>query len=669
MGPLTRGRALSCVAVAAWALALAGYGYTIATHLRLDALGRHDLGVDPAEAVVYGAAVLSAATVGAVVAVRQGRHPVGWLFLALGVALAVGAAGDAYAQDHAVVHHGAGPLPGLALVAGQASFIAWFGLLAVIVHTPTGRPVSHRWGAAMLITSAAAVLGLAAKALQDTRFDPPYSTISNPWAQGRIAGLVDVVVAAIMATVVGLVVSAASLAVRFRRADDDVRRQLRWLAAIVVATPVLAVASFVAAWQDLPVLRTVATGGFVALIPLAAGLSVMRFRLYDVDRILGRAATYMLSSVALAAVYSVIVATVGRVVGGIVDDEVVPAVLATVATVSAAAPIHRELQEVIDRRFNRRRHEAHRLVREHLRMPVPSVSLERLLASALRDPTLDVAYWLPTRHQWVTAAGKPATVELDDVTIAREQLPVARLRIDPSVDVGLARSVAEEASAELDNLRLRAEIALQLEEVRDSRARIVAAEAAERHRIERNLHDGAQQRLLALAMQLRAGQVRLGQNGSRAASDELLEGAIDELGVAIRELRDLANGLRPSVLADGGLAVALDDLAGRVPLDVALDAPDDRFMPAVEEVLWFVACEAVANAVKHSGARRLWLSLSTEPSGLRLVCRDDGAGGARADGRGLRGIADRAEALGGTLRVQSPAGAGTTIEVVMPCGS
>jgi signal transduction histidine kinase len=330
--------------------------------------------------------------------------------------------------------------------------------------------------------------------------------------------------------------------------------------------------------------------------------------------------------------------------------------------------LHRWLQDLVDRRFDRRRYDAHRMVRDHLSTSNPDRSIEATLAAALHDPTLGVAYWLPAERRWVTAEGSAATAETGDIEVSRNGAPVARLRVDRGrTDTRLAMSLASEALAELDNVRLRAQVATQLAEVRESRARIVAAQAAERHRIERNLHDGAQQRLLGLAMELRAVQLRA---TTADAPDRLvLDHAVDEIGVAVRELRDLANGLHPSVLVDGGLPAALDDLAGRLPVQVDLDVARVRLGPVAEETLWFVACEALANTIKHAAAHRVLVRLTVDDGTARLVCLDDGRGGAHLLGSGLRGIADRTEAVGGSLRVDSRPGAGTTIEAVVPCES
>src|SRR5439155_2630919 len=219
----TRQRTADAAAVVLWIVAIAGLIATVILEASVRDSGRRGLATDPSEVFVYGAALISASTVGLVVAIRRRQHPVGWLFLGLAVALSVGAVGDAYALDRAVIHgdHSAGPA--LALVAGQASFIAWFGLLAAILHlTPTGQPVGPRWRLAMIVTSVAAACGLAAKAVQDTPFDAPYSDIANPWALRSVGAAVDATAGiAIALTLVGLVLAGLSVVVRFRRATGD----------------------------------------------------------------------------------------------------------------------------------------------------------------------------------------------------------------------------------------------------------------------------------------------------------------------------------------------------------------------------------------------------------------------------------------------------------------
>jgi signal transduction histidine kinase len=226
----------------------------------------------------------------------------------------------------------------------------------------------------------------------------------------------------------------------------------------------------------------------------------------------------------------------------------------------------------------------------------------------------------------------------------------------------LVEAVAAEATAELDNARLRADLALRLLEVRESRARIATSQLAERQRIERDLHDGAQQRLLALALQLRAAHT----NGDQARLRQSVQQGIAEIQTAIAELRDLANGLHPSALAGGGLAGALDDLAARSPVPVTLSVTDERFAPGVESTAWFIACEAITNAIKHANPSEITVTVRPHAGRLSVGVSDNGRGGADPTGAGLRGITDRAEALGGLLSVDSDA-TGTRIHADLPC--
>ena len=242
---------------------------------------------------------------------------------------------------------------------------------------------------------------------------------------------------------------------------------------------------------------------------------------------------------------------------------------------------------------------------------------------------------------------------------------IARVSFDTATaEPSIVDAACNAAVSELDNARLRVAIAAQLVEVNDSRARIAAAQTAERRRLERNLHDGAQQRLLALAMNQQAALL----NGSDERLRHALSDGIGELQATVGELRDLANGLLPSTLADGGIGAALDDLANRSPIAIQLDVTEARFDPDVEACAWFVACEAIANAQKHSGGSHIVVGATARDGWLELVVEDDGCGGARRDGSGLQGIRDRAGAAGGTLEVEDRPSGGTRLLARWPCG-
>jgi signal transduction histidine kinase len=305
---------------------------------------------------------------------------------------------------------------------------------------------------------------------------------------------------------------------------------------------------------------------------------------------------------------------------------------------------------------------------------VASLDLREALARALGDPSLDLAYWVPARGRYVDAGGQPVELpepesERKATVVEREGEPIAALIHDPALaeNQELVRSVCAAAALTLENGRLQAELRARLAELQASRARLVAATDAERRRIERDLHDGTQQRLVSIAMALGLADSKLAAD--RPAVQPVLREARDALAVALAELRELTQGIRPAILVERGLAAALDDLSRRAALPVRLDvAFSGRLPERVEGAAYFVASEALANAAKHSHASEVRLAASRQGPLLVLEAADDGIGGtAVRGGSGLRGLADRVEALGGRLTVSSPPGRGTTLRAEIPC--
>jgi signal transduction histidine kinase len=305
----------------------------------------------------------------------------------------------------------------------------------------------------------------------------------------------------------------------------------------------------------------------------------------------------------------------------------------------------------------------------------PPHGIRDALARALGDPTLEVVFWLPDRHEFADVDGRPMRLPDESATRAVTMLdgedgqPLAALIHDPALrdEPGLVDVAAAAARLALENARLHAEVQAQLAKVKESRARIVAAGDEQRRRIERDLHDGAQQRLVALALELRRAQRELGADLDPAL-DELLTATADELQVAVQELRDLAAGIHPPVLTQGGLAVALDALAQRAPLPVTVAADIERLSAEVEGTGYFVAAEALANVAKHANASRASISASLVNGSLVVEVSDDGVGGAGVNGgTGLRGLVDRVEARGGRLSIESPPGGGTRVIGEIPC--
>jgi len=298
------------------------------------------------------------------------------------------------------------------------------------------------------------------------------------------------------------------------------------------------------------------------------------------------------------------------------------------------------------------------------------------LAEALHDPTLEVAFWLPERGAYVDAEGRPIALPQDGhdraVTyLEHDDEPLAALIHDPTLryEPELIDAAAAAARLALQNARLQAELQAQLAKVKESRARIVAAGDEQRRRIERDLHDGAQQRLVALALDLKRAQ---GNLDGRAGLDveRLLGEAAEEVKIAVEELRELAGGIHPGILTQGGLSVALAALANKAPVPVTVDANLDRLQPEIESTAYFVASEALTNVAKHAHASSASIRACVENGTLVIEVSDNGVGGVEADGgTGLRGLADRVEAQGGRLRIESPVGAGTRVRGEIPCAS
>ena len=293
------------------------------------------------------------------------------------------------------------------------------------------------------------------------------------------------------------------------------------------------------------------------------------------------------------------------------------------------------------------------------------------IARALADASLELAFWLPEEERYVDPAGRPLDVsgrEGRAVTVLEHDgRRVAALGHDPGLleEPELLNAVGAAASLELENARLQAELAAQLAEVRASRARILEAGDAERRRLERDLHDGAQQRLLGIRLALKLAHGRLGDD---AAVEELLAEADAEVVGTLEELRTLARGIHPPVLTDEGLGPALAALARRAPVPVELEISPERLPERVEATAYFVASEALANVAKHAHATRATIAVNRTNGRVSIEVTDDGIGGADLDGTGLRGLRDRVEALDGQLVVDSPDADGTLVRAVIPCG-
>jgi signal transduction histidine kinase len=303
--------------------------------------------------------------------------------------------------------------------------------------------------------------------------------------------------------------------------------------------------------------------------------------------------------------------------------------------------------------------------------PAPD-HLRGVLARTLRDPSVEVAYWLPDREQFVDGGGGPVVMPLQGRMVTyleRDGARIAALVHDRALadEPELVDAVAAGAGMALENERLHAEIRAQLREVQASRARIVASADAARRRVERDLHDGAQQRLVTVALALTLARRRLGSAPVEEVAT-LLKETGEELAGALDELRELARGIYPVLLTDAGLGPALTALADRSPIPAGVVAtPTARLPGPIEGAAYFVVSEALTNATKHSCAARVEIDVRLADGSLVVEIADDGVGGADPRGSGLRGLADRVAAVGGRLHLSSPPGGGTRLRADLPC--
>jgi signal transduction histidine kinase len=621
---------------------------------------------------------LGFATAGAIIAGRVPGNRVGQVFLAIGLLTGLGTATYEYAA-YGLSHSSA--LPGIVAAAWASTPLgeSVAGLLGLaLLLFPDGRLPSPRWR----VAAATSWLGIALLAVSGAflpgRQDAPFSSLSNPLG---IAGLHGLMQAADgtgwVLVVMGMALGAAAAVVRLRRARGDERQQLKLVlsvgALVAVATTLDMTSWFVWAHGELAVRIAVIGVSFTAFA-IAACVAVVRYRLYDVDAAIERTLVYGSLTVALAAGYVLTALLLGTALG---SGSAWATAGATLVVALAFRPLRGALQDIVDRRFSRARYEAlHRVARflEDLRggRAAPE-DIEPLLGELLDDPGLELRFFLPESQIYVNGAGQSVPDVPGDrrqrTPIQRAGVPLALVLHRPT---GPQRpdplaTLVEAGGLAIEIARLRVELRRQLAEVEISRARIVSAAYAERRRIERDLHDGAQQRLVSTGLALRHAQHQLRTGSVHAA--ETLEQAVEELSVAIDELRELAHGLPPSQL-DAGLQPALQELATRAPVRVQVKATSERFTVGLEAAAYFVACEGLTNAIKHARATAVVLSAGRDNGSLLVSVADDGVGGATAlGGSGLSGLHDRVAAYGGSLCIESPPEHGTVLTARLPCES
>ena len=690
------------------ALAVAAAGLAVILGLAAAALGIADWATDHSLATANLVSVvipISFALVGVLVATRQRGNATGWLFLFIALVGGFQGVAEEYARLTLATNSGSsGGIWALWLNSWLGYLVFPAGALALLlVVFPDGRLPSARWRpfarTAVILTVALTISGVFIPGAMRTESN--VTGPDNPIGL-QLVGDIWIVVLVLLLLASGiLVMAAAAPLVRLRRARGDERQQLKWIAYAVilsgVATAALKIATFVPAFPAWPGDLAV-TLGFGVAVPVAAGIAIFKHRLYDIDIVISRTLVYGALALFITAVYVGIAVGFGALVGGGGKPNLALSVVATAIVAVGFQPVRARLQKVANRLVYGARATPYEVLSQFSDRVAESYAVDdvlprmaQVLAEGSGAQRADV--WLRSgavlrvAASWPSDAGfiEPAALlgdtipslpHADRVVEVRQQSELlgalsvtkrAREALTP-IEEKLLSDLAHQAGLVLRNVHLTADLQARLEDLRASRQRLVAAQDLERRRLERNLHDGAQQHLVAIKVKLGLVEMLRTRDPEKARATIVdLKHDADE---ALETLRDLARGIYPPLLADKGLAAALRSQAGKATLPVLVDADAvGRYPQETEAALYFCTLEALQNVQKYAAASAVQVRVREEGGEVRVEVIDDGRGfdvGTVERGAGLTNMEDRLDALGGNLQIESTLGGGTTLHATVP---
>ena len=634
---------------------------------------------------------LPLAITGFVLARRLPSNPIGWLQLAAGLVVAFLFVADGYAI--ATVYAG-WDLPGPSYAGWFVSWL-WVLLLSlvgffVVLLFPDGRLPSPRWRPVAWYGAAATLVAAVAAAFADGPLEN-FSAMENPFGiDGFAAEQSDPLFSFLL---LAMVAGAASLILRFRRATGDTRQQIKVMLASAVAVAIGFVGEALSQGvvgpgldglpaQLVQVLFLLA----VTSIPVAGGVAVLRYGLYEIDVVISKAVVVGVLAAFITVLYAAVVAGASAI-AGTTDNRWLPLLAAAVVAV-AFQPARDRIRSFADRLVYGDRVSPYEVLSSFSAQIGTTFETEeqltqmaRLLAEGTGAARADVvllvggeeragATWPPDAPGEGTAPDFRAPVVHQGETLGA--LLVTKPRNDPLTpqDAKLATDLAAQAGIALRNVRLTSELLARVEDLRASRQRLVSAQDEERRRIERDLHDGAQQQLVALKIKLGLARMQAEDEGAAETAAQLADLA-REAGEALDTLRDLAHGIYPPLLAAEGLAAALESHGRKaaLPIDVVAEDRSRRYPPQVEVASYYCCLEALQNVAKYAEASSVVVSLRDEGDDLVFEVRDDGRGfdvATAPPGAGMRNMIDRVDALSGTLTVESSPGNGTRVQGRLP---
>ena len=692
--------ALSALRRLAWPVAVLSVILTIAGFVVSSAATENGtLGDQPALSVVVLVGIAGLASMGALIASRTG-NPIGWILLGIVTSLTLSFLGSAYGE---VAVSRELTFGGFALtVLAEVPLFVGLGLFpAVFLLFPTGDLPSPRWRPVGWVYGIAFLVLIAGFTLLPIHAHEGGVSVTNPLAIAALEGVLGPILAVTGFLLLGCALaSLIALIVRYRGSGEEERQQIRWLAfvgaiaatalvgTIVTGTIVESDVRWEGSWLEtvnqLLGLTLVAALGLG--IPLACVVAILKYRLYELDRVVRRTVLVAILAVAITAVYIAIVVLADALVESRTAN-----LLAAVGVAISFQPFRDRARRLADRLVYGQRATPYDVLASFTHRVGDSYAADDVLPRMIN--VLASAIGAERAGVWIVVAGAlrpealwpeqpmPAERPLDDGSLPTfpdehtfevvdegDLLGAIVVQMPPGDPMTpqkerLARDLASQAGLVLRNVRL-------IEELRASRQRLVAAQDEERRKIERNLHDGAQQQLVALSVQLRLARSLVEREPAKAG--ELLDTVQGAANDALEDLRDLARGIYPPLLADQGLAVALEAQARKAAVPTIVEAGGVGRLPEdVESAVYFCVLEALNNIAKYAQATSATVALARTDGHLRFAVTDDGRGfdpGTTGYGTGLQGMADRLDAIGGSLEVTSTLGEGTTVIGLAPVG-
>ncbi len=629
--------------------------------------------------------ILSAAfaIAGVLIASRVPSNPIGWLLLVAGVGVVVQELSQQYSNYGS--YDSPGAVPGVEYAAWITGWI-WIPFMSVVAMViplfyPDGHLPSPRWRAVLLIGGVGTTVGAIAFALVPGELDATPG-LRNPFGVESAGWLRTVGDLSMFLFVVGLLGALASVVMRYRRSSGDERQQLKWLAltlSLLGTTFLIGVPYWTLTGEgtSFDLIENMLVISLIS-IPVAIGVAILKFHLYDIDVVIKKTVVYAILAVFITVVYVAVVVGIGTLVGS--SGNVVLSAVAAAAVSMVFQPARRRAQRFADRLVYGERATPYEVLSGFSERLAETYSVDdvlprmarvladgvgakvRIVLGTASSPTI-VAVW-PAEPAAPGSDRRSFAVRHQGQHLGAIEVETAPAEpLDPTREK-LVADVAAQAGLVLRNAAL-------IEDLRASRQRLVTAQDQERRRIERNIHDGAQQQLVALAVKLKLADALVGKDEQRTHA--MLADLQTETNQALEDLRDLARGIYPPLLADKGLGAALESQARKSHVPVSIETVGiGRYSQETEAAVYFSCLEALQNVAKYAEASVAAIRLAHTDGRLSFEVDDDGRGfdpAATSRGTGLQGIADRLAALGGALDVRSAPGRGTTVSGRLPVAS